>query len=284
MLGLPPAFVLSQDQTLRLNENFFRHWIHALTRSHRHPSDPKTERHDIVSSQRIHEPSEVSFTTPPKWRPQRPRRPRFSFFKTRLSKNRPDCRETGKPPSRSISLSRPQQENRPSRSTPLLVGNHQTPEARQARCPAAGGRVDIFTVDPPVNTARPTIPIFLDGPAMLQTDDRNLGSSSADSMPLTSCSAPSASAPLPADDAPVDRLRRRLPTSRSGQIPAASFNGERDSRRGERRRGYWQLSRDNACSGRSSISATTSPSIPAMSPTGRRIGGASVTAGSRPRF
>ena len=42
VLSLPPAFVLSQDQTLRLNEIFIRHWsrideVHTVVRPK--PSD-----------------------------------------------------------------------------------------------------------------------------------------------------------------------------------------------------------------------------------------------------
>ena len=166
VLGLPPAFVLSQDQTLRLNEIFIRHLYSRIDEVHTSP-DPtpksRTER-QIVSSQRIRKTAEVSFTAlvpRPKPEPQAPAKTSPStllFLQTRLSKNRPNRRETEGPPSRSILLSRPQQGEPVGPVDPIACREHQT--ARKHH-PAAGGRGDIFTVIHPVNSRGRARTVFL---------------------------------------------------------------------------------------------------------------------------
>ena len=68
--------------------------------------------------------------------------------------------KTDAPPSRSISLSRPQQANRRGRSTNCLSGT--TKQWRRANSgPAAGGRGDIFTGPTAVNTAILCVAVFI---------------------------------------------------------------------------------------------------------------------------
>jgi hypothetical protein len=94
VLSLPPAFVLSQDQTLRLNQkSSIRLYLvtlkadtHRCASLDREPilSSPKAKK--ISVSKRVRRKTLASPTTP-KGRPQDVRRPRFSFFHIRLSKS-----------------------------------------------------------------------------------------------------------------------------------------------------------------------------------------------------
>ena len=88
VLGLPPAFVLSQDQTLKLNENSSRHLGRTFDEDH----DPMKPRNRNPDAPQVWLPWNVnrrslSSETHPRSRSskgqvaQGPRRPRFSFFR-----------------------------------------------------------------------------------------------------------------------------------------------------------------------------------------------------------
>ena len=155
VLGLPPAFVLSQDQTLRLNEISSRLLLgHALTRSHL--DIPAEAERRIVSSQRIRKPpkSRSRRQTDPKTRmaPAKTSPSTFLFLLTRLSKNRTaPSRDRQAAQPIDFTLSAATRLNRPGRSPPLLVGNTK-PQRRANSGPAAGGRGDILRPIPPVNS------------------------------------------------------------------------------------------------------------------------------------
>jgi hypothetical protein len=163
----------------------------------------------------------------------------FLFLQTKFSKNRPIRRETGEPPSRSISLSQPQQDNRLGRPTPLLVGNTK-PQRRANSGPAAGGGGDIFTVVTRVNSLQHRQMTFLKtaggtpGYARRRARYRrrmwrlSRPTASAAQADCAICRRPmSGSAPSPASRAPLPPPLTQAPRprkrSRSGQIPAATL-------------------------------------------------------------
>lgn len=82
VLGLPPAFVLSQDQTLKLNENFSPDWSLSLDESQAHLSHRLTTIRSMVYLENV----TVRVSHRPHLRKKMAvrkdlRRPRFSFFR-----------------------------------------------------------------------------------------------------------------------------------------------------------------------------------------------------------
>jgi len=122
---------------------------------------------DFVSSQRIRKPpksrSRRQRSSPKtrRWRPQRPRRLRFSFFK-------PDCQRTGaavceteclrdRKAAQPIDITLSAARGFPARPVdPFACRERQTTEANEVS-PAAGRGGDIFTTFSPVNRRHETI-------------------------------------------------------------------------------------------------------------------------------
>ena len=90
MLSLPPAFVLSQDQTLMLRIQSLAKITFEIDENFtpvlQSPSKRKGPKTSVTSLDKRDRQSLFQWTSP-KARP-RPRRPRFSFFSIQLSNNR----------------------------------------------------------------------------------------------------------------------------------------------------------------------------------------------------
>jgi hypothetical protein len=94
VLSLPPAFVLSQDQTLKLRHSVLAFLVtHESTRTFTPPQkDARAPLAGVTFSRNVSAKVSSGFQNP--LRSQNPAslcRPRFSFFYIQLSKNRADC-------------------------------------------------------------------------------------------------------------------------------------------------------------------------------------------------
>ena len=101
MLGLPPAFVLSQDQTLKLNENLVLagHFLYDESQAHL-PATPRAyaqenRKHDelrYVTARVSHRPHTLHSHIN-ECDPQGLRRPRFSFFRFNCQTAKPKFKQ-----------------------------------------------------------------------------------------------------------------------------------------------------------------------------------------------
>ena len=156
MLSLPPAFVLSQDQTLRLNQkSSIRLYLvtlkvdalHSASLLDRDPVPHRPKAQGTRFSKRVRRKTLAS-PTRPKPGPQDIRRPRFSFFHIRLSKNR------GKP---LTPLPKRQQSPAPRRAQPHVSPYQVIATVKGAGEPRRRRRCGSYILTTPQHR-QPTIP------------------------------------------------------------------------------------------------------------------------------